>query len=279
MGLEVREHLQLGTMVTHSGGLPGFASNMRWLPDHGVGAVALANLTYQPMVRLTRDMLELLLDRGALPPRRRLPAPTLERAAADLGGLLSGWDAPRATELFADNVALDDPLDRRAAEAARLRERHGALSLRSVTPERATRGSADLEGERGAVRLWLQLSPRAGRVQGYEATSVMPASDALAAASARLADLAAAPDREALAEILALGADVAAAVRDLELAHTLFGRFTAGETVAGSGVGTDGVETATLRWRGERGDVDVTLTLRQDRVSLDSVSPRPLPDA
>ena len=71
MGLEVREHLQLGAVVTHSGGLPGFGSNMRWLPDRGVGVVALANATYVPAGAFTRDALELLHERGALSPSSR----------------------------------------------------------------------------------------------------------------------------------------------------------------------------------------------------------------
>ena len=279
MGLEAREHLELGAMVTHSGGLPGFASNMRWLPGRGVGAVALANLTYQPMVRLTLDMLELLFDRGALPPVPAPSAPALERAAAELCALLSGWDATRAGSLFADNLALDNSLDRRAADAARARERHGALSVRSVTPERATRGTAELAGERGQARLSLLLSPHGGRVQGYELTSVMPASEPLGAAATRLAALSAAPDRQALATLLDPAADVAAAARELELAHALFGTLAVGDLVAGSGVGADGVETCTFRWRGERGDLDVTLVMRDGRVRLDRLAPRPRPDA
>ena len=33
-------------MLHHAGGLPGYGSQMRWLPDHGVAIVALGNLTY-----------------------------------------------------------------------------------------------------------------------------------------------------------------------------------------------------------------------------------------
>jgi CubicO group peptidase (beta-lactamase class C family) len=277
MGLEVRQHFVLGTMVTHSGGLPGFASNMRWLPERGVGAVALGNLTYAPMGILTRDVLELLHERGALPPVATLDAPALERAAVDLCALLSRWDDGRAAALFADNVALDDTLERRAAAAGRLRERHGELRVDSVTPERATRGRAELAGERGRVQLTLQISPRPPvRVQRYEATSVVPASEALVEAATRLAQLAVEPSRDALVSLLEAGADVDGAARQLAAAHTLFGRFTVGATVAGDGTGSDGSERATLHWRGERGDVDVTLTMREGRLRLERLAPRPV---
>src|SRR5262245_19478559 len=33
-------------LVSHGGGLPGFGSNMTWLPEYGVGVYAMANVTY-----------------------------------------------------------------------------------------------------------------------------------------------------------------------------------------------------------------------------------------
>src|SRR5206468_4264624 len=96
---------------------------------------------------LTRDCLELLHDRGALPSASRPPAPALERAAADLAALLWAWDPAGATRLFADNVAPDDSLERRAAAAAALRERHGRLTVGGIDADRATRGRARLTGE------------------------------------------------------------------------------------------------------------------------------------
>ena len=48
-GLGVIHDERFGTVVSHSGGLPGYGSNMRWLPGRRVGVVALANATYAPM--------------------------------------------------------------------------------------------------------------------------------------------------------------------------------------------------------------------------------------
>ena len=44
-GLGVRQTCLFQSSVSHTGGLPGFGSLMRWLPDYGVGIVALGNLT------------------------------------------------------------------------------------------------------------------------------------------------------------------------------------------------------------------------------------------
>jgi len=278
MGLEVREHLQLGATVTHSGGLPGFASNMRWLPGRGIGAIAVTNLTYAPMSVLTRDLLELLHDRGALSPAASAPAPALERAARELAALLSAWDPARAAGLFADNVAPDDSLDRRAAAAAALRERHGALKVDAVAPDRATRGDAHLAGERGRVRVEIELAPLAAMpVQRYVVTSILPPSAALLESAGRLAQLAAAPDPPVLAALLETTADVHGVAQQLAAAHTLFGRLTVGPVVECAGPDASGAERAILRWHGERGDLDVTLTISAGRLRLDRLAPRPLP--
>ena len=45
-GLRVGQNCAFRTIVAHSGGLPGFGSIMRWLPDYGVGIIAFGNLTY-----------------------------------------------------------------------------------------------------------------------------------------------------------------------------------------------------------------------------------------
>jgi len=34
--------------VGHSGGLPGFGSNWRFLPEYGIGVILFANVTYAP---------------------------------------------------------------------------------------------------------------------------------------------------------------------------------------------------------------------------------------
>ena len=45
-GLRISQTCTFPFVVAHSGGLPGFGSQMRWLPDYGVGIVAFGNLTY-----------------------------------------------------------------------------------------------------------------------------------------------------------------------------------------------------------------------------------------
>ena len=104
-GVQVRFDARLGTVVDHSGGLPGYGSNMRWLPGRRVGVIALANSTYAPMGVLTRRMLE-VLDANGLVPAAVIPlTPELQQAAEELVALLSDWDDAVADRIFADNVS------------------------------------------------------------------------------------------------------------------------------------------------------------------------------
>jgi CubicO group peptidase (beta-lactamase class C family) len=170
-GLNVRDDAALGAVVAHSGGLPGYGSNMRWVRGRGVGAIALANVTYAPMSALTLRMLHALHDHGLVPPPTVPAAPRLEEAATRLVALLNDWDDAAASALFADNVAPDESFARRAAAAGAVRERHGPLQMESVTPDRATSGEVTLRGTASGATLHLdlQLSPEpAAGVQWYE---------------------------------------------------------------------------------------------------------------
>ena len=101
---------RFGTIVSHSGGLPGYGSNMRWLPGRRVGVVTLANATYAPMGALAQQMLGVLADHDLVPPARgRRMRRRLRRAAEQLVALLNAWDDGAADRILADNVALDEP--------------------------------------------------------------------------------------------------------------------------------------------------------------------------
>jgi serine-type D-Ala-D-Ala carboxypeptidase/endopeptidase len=159
----------LGFTVGHSGGLPGFGSHMRWLPDRRLGIVAVGNVTYAPMGRACFQALEAMARAGALPAARPVePTPTLTEAGARLHGLLAAWGDAEAAALFADNVDPDEPLGRRRREAEALVARLGGLGEPgAVVAETPLRGSMDLADGRARVEIWLNaLTPT--RLQFYE---------------------------------------------------------------------------------------------------------------
>ena len=169
-GLFVVHDTHFGHFVYHSGGLPGYGSNMRWLPERGIGVIALGNATYVPMSVMARRMMEIVDDHALVPGVVRLPSAELLDAAGRLAVLLSGWAAGAANDLFADNVALDESLQSRAGKAASWTAAHGSLSLDGVAAVTPMRGRATLRHADGTARLFdLELSPQVPpRLQLYE---------------------------------------------------------------------------------------------------------------
>lgn len=159
-GLFVTDDARFGRIVSHSGGYPGFGSNMAWHPASGLGVIALGNSTYASMVRLTSAMLDTLLRSSAAPSPRIWPATVAARDSVN--ALLRAWDDEVAARLFSPNVDLDTPLaDRRDAIKLTV-ERIGGLAEDN---ERASESDSPahcrwwLSGPGGSVAVQIQLTP------------------------------------------------------------------------------------------------------------------------
>jgi CubicO group peptidase (beta-lactamase class C family) len=200
-GLFVEDHPGFGRIVSHSGGYPGFGSNMRWHPASGTGVIALGNSTYAAMMTLATQLLDAVLRHReppafgysmALAPAARHggrheagPWPETLAARKAVSDLLRSWDDTQASRLFAPNVAQDMPFDERQQAIAMIRERIGDFrdgaesepenELESQ-PENKQRRRPEfdtpahcrwwLTGARGVVQARIQLSPeRPPRVQ------------------------------------------------------------------------------------------------------------------
>ncbi|HEX4834291.1 MAG TPA: serine hydrolase domain-containing protein [Trebonia sp.] len=180
LGLFVDEDAALGRIVSHSGGYPGFGSNMRWHSATGTGAIALGNGTYAPMTALTTLLLQAVVPRRSRyqasgyqvalapePGRPRLSqpgGPWVETLAAReaVTALLSSWDAGAAALLFSENVALDRPYAERLADIARLRDRIGDLADDPARPPECDTPAHCrwfLAGPGGTAAAQIQLSP------------------------------------------------------------------------------------------------------------------------
>jgi CubicO group peptidase (beta-lactamase class C family) len=169
-GLNVYTDTRLGTVVEHSGGLPGFGSNMRWLPDRQVSVIALANLRYAPARLATQGVLDLLAAHDLLPPVPVSVPDDLQRCAQALVGLLNDWSSDQAADLFSFNVDLDDDLATRRQVAAQRLTDHGPLTITGITALNATEADVALADSRAVpLTLSLMLSPQPQpRIQWYE---------------------------------------------------------------------------------------------------------------
>jgi CubicO group peptidase (beta-lactamase class C family) len=290
-GLFVDEDPALGRIVSHSGGYPGFGSNMRWHPATGLAVVALGNGTYAAMYALAELVLRALLTPSpaasvALAPaapgaRAGEPWPETLAAADTVNGLLRTWDADpgpgdtAAGALFSANVALDRPYPERRADLALLRSRIGAFTVDAGRPAESDTPAHRrwwLTGERGTVAVAIQLNPeRPPRVQSLS-FAVPPAPDsALARVLAALAGwLSAGAAGWPETVPFAPGADAGLITRRLRMAAAWAGPVTPGACQSGDGSSSVSVELV-----GEHAPVTLTLLvnpatgeLRQADVTL-----------
>ena len=170
-GVQIADEETLGTVAHHSGGLPGYGSNMRWLPGRRIGAVAVCNATYAPMYELTAKLLDEANAQGLV---RKAVIPVSEAVASAIDrliALLNDWDDDAANELCTASFALDEPVERRRAAAAKLIGTTGRLEVRSIEAESATSATVQCTSESGAaVTVDFLLAPaRPPRIQYYGA--------------------------------------------------------------------------------------------------------------
>jgi CubicO group peptidase (beta-lactamase class C family) len=270
-GLFVDEDPAFGRVVSHSGGYPGFGSNMRWHPATGLGVVALGNGTYSSMHVLAELVLRALLSRSAAYHVALAPAaagsavggpwPQTLAAADAVNKLLQDWDDATADALFTENVALDRPYQERLGDLALIRDRIGAFAVDAVRPAESDTPAQRrwwLAGERGTVAVTIQLNPERSAVPRVQSLTlaIPPAPGsvlgrALATVTEWLNGGAAAwPDSLPVAP----EADGDLIARRLRMAAAWAGPVTPGAYQAGDGAGS-----ATVELVGEHATVTLSL--------------------
>ncbi|MCG6927790.1 MAG: beta-lactamase family protein [Acidobacteria bacterium] len=272
-GLGERRDCRFERRVSHSGGLPGYGSNMTWLPEHGVALVCLANVTYAGCGRAVSDALEALAETGALKPRVPQPAPALEQAREDVSRLVADWDDSLADRILADNVFLDRPREVRRKEIEELHARHGECrDTGSIEARNPLRGGWRMACDRGHLRVDVTLAPTSPpRVQSLSVRGALPLGEPLSTLAAHLAAL----TKEATAQDLGLplgpGLDTATLRARVQAAASRWGGCRLDEVLEG-----DGTTHARLRLVCAQGDLEAALRLDGDgRLTEVSLEPDP----
>ena len=162
-GLGVSGDCNFAHIVAHSGGLPGFGSIMRWLPEYGVGIIAFGNRTYTNWGGVTTEALGVMLKTGGLVPRQPQPSAVLTARREAVSRLVMQWDDRLADSIAAVNLFLDRSRDRRKAEIAKLQTEVGSCRAGSGfdVVENALRGQWTMPCDRGALRVSITLAPTA----------------------------------------------------------------------------------------------------------------------
>jgi len=267
-GLFVDEHPTLGRIVSHSGGYPGFGSNMAWHPATGTGVIALGNSTYSAMAPLAARLLEAVVRQGepaahgnGVALGSQGPWPETLAAKEAVSNLLQTWDDAAAQRLFSPNVALDAPLAERQRRIALVRERIGDFGDDpGRRPEFDTPAQCRwwLAGERGAVQVQIQLNPeRPPRVQSLVLAVPPAAGSALRVTLDAVVDWLNDGDRDWPWSIpVADGVDTGMLVRRLRMAAVWAGRCDLGAFKAG-----DGTASVAAELTGEHATITLALVI------------------
>lgn len=172
MGLIVEQDSRFGTFAQHSGGLPGFGSNMRWHVDSGVGVVLFTNTEGQKTARWTMELLEAVLSGIDVPAREITLWPETAQAARRVDeAVLGRASIAECADLFSPNVLSDAPADVRDARIHKLIEGAGGL----LDAGEAGRLEDRLSWSASAAQVVWRIPCRNGGVQGrLEMTEVSP---------------------------------------------------------------------------------------------------------
>lgn len=266
-GLFIEDDVRFGRIVAHSGGYPGFGSNMRWQPSSGLGVIVVANHRYAPATFLATELHVALMTAQPVRPRVLRPSDATLAARTDVERLLDHWDDALAARMFAMNVELDEPLARRRVAFERLRTTHGRLTADTAAPA-VSHSNVHLDwwmlGEKGGrVRIELSLSPEPQpRIQTMKVTSVQDPDPATRQAVEGVVALINGVAPNGVADLpLAASVDRSAVGRAVHAAAARFAPVTLGSVIAATDRTESLAATLTFRLVGERGESSVRLAV------------------
>jgi len=144
--------------VGHSGGLPGFGSNWRFLPDFGIGVILFANVTYAPTSRINLIVLDTLIQLAQLKPRLVKVSNILIERQTQLAKIITHWD--QSTPIFAENFFDDYPIEdlKKSADAI-FKKMGNIIKVNTMIPENQLRGYCIIDCEKGKLKLSFTLTP------------------------------------------------------------------------------------------------------------------------
>lgn len=162
MGWRILDDCDLGLVVTHSGGYPGYGSNVLLLPDKGVGIFAFTNRTYAGAGLPVMKAALALQAGGALPARS---VPVSARLAKGYAVAQAIWRAGSVSG-YTQNLAVNMLMDRDAAhwqiELKRLQAEVGPCpASETMTASTAVEGSFVWRCDHGRIEGHVLMAPTA----------------------------------------------------------------------------------------------------------------------
>lgn len=249
-GLSISRDCRFGHIVGHGGGLPGFGSYMIWLPEYGVGVIAMANLTYAGPGQVALQALEAMHKTGALEPRRLPPSPALMEMRNAIVQLWRNWNDSEAAKLATDNLFKDTAAAERRKAIEQMKAEIGECGAPGeVEPENLLRGKFRMKCQQGSVDATFTLAPTMPlKVQFLRFTSARPLESSMRSTVEAVARAVASPDSN--------GPDLSRFRPQFEALHASYGACRVGEPVAGNGR-----TEAQVRFECDGGPLNVRLSL------------------
>jgi CubicO group peptidase (beta-lactamase class C family) len=160
MGMTASQDCDLGFTLTHSGGYPGYGSNVLLLPEFGIGLFVFANRTYAGP-GLTNRLAALELHRAGLLIARPAPVSDALAAAYQAAARMYGaGDLGPGLRMLAMNFLMDRTRRNWRREFARLKQQSGECATDApITATGALHGRFTWACTRGAVEGEILLSP------------------------------------------------------------------------------------------------------------------------
>ena len=160
-GLSVIKRCNGEIIVRHSGGLPGFGSNVIFLPDYGIGVFSFCNRRYGATEAINVAVKDRLIELASLETRKIPVSEILAERKEQVILLMKSWDKKLGEEMLADNFYLDWSREHRMEEVGALMERMGEIKqVGPLIPQNQLRGTFEINGENGKLGVFFSLSPQ-----------------------------------------------------------------------------------------------------------------------
>jgi hypothetical protein len=258
----------LGYSVCHGGGLPGYGTFYKLLPDCNVGLEALGNVTYSSISLKVNDALLMLHETGGLVTRQVPASQALLDVQQGVTDLYETWSDDDITALATATFFQDMALERRRKQVQDLRASFG--KCKQITPfvaENNLRGRWTLQCQRGNIEVYVTLAPTVPpRMQTLQFIAAKPLSAALRMAVNQVLKLITSWDEEKAKTLLASSLKRKDIQSQLEAVRVQYGKLRGGDVLEG-----DGQNQARVRLLGERAVVDMKIGINPSSGQLTSV--------
>ncbi len=159
-GMISGQDCDLGFVLFHGGGYPGYGSHILLLPDAGVGIFAFANRTYAPATAAVWDAALVLQRAGALKPAAIPTSAALAEAYKAAGRIYAAGSLQPEMRFVAMNMTMDRSAEGWAADLARMKGETGACATDSpVRPTGALSGTFSWRCATGRISGQILLAP------------------------------------------------------------------------------------------------------------------------